>query len=207
MKSQRGNIYVVILLVIVAAGALYLLFGFVDKHWETAAGITKGTNDTTALYAKRDNQALRQAIADKQKAEARVAALEAEAAGKISSADADYQKGLQDGKAKVDAAVARLHAGYRLRDPGGTAGAAVKAGGAIAAAGDPGKRDGAAGADVPAATGCSLSEGKSEFLVRLAGEADDVAKQLKSCQVELKAMYVFALKLSDTLSGIGLPAE
>lgn len=201
MNRQRGNIYVIIGLVIAASVALYALFGFVDKHWETSAGVAKGTTDTTAKYAKRDNEALLKAIDEKRKAEARVAKLEDEAAKKVTTADADYQRGLQDGKAKTDAAVARVHAGYRLRDSGGTAGAAGKPGGAVTAAGDPAKRDGEAGAELPRATGCDLSERTSEGLIRLAGDADEVTKQLTACQAVARSLYEFALKLSDTLSG------
>lgn len=204
MRKQRGNIYVVLALVIAASIALYFVFEFVDAHWETSAGVLKGTTDTTALYAKRDNDALRAAIEAKRKAEARVAELEREAADRVTTADADYQRGLKDGQAKVDAAVERVHAGYRLRDPGGSSCPAAGLGGQVAAAGDPGRRDGQAGADVPAAAGCTLSAGASEFLIRLAGEADDVTRQLNVCQATLKTMYDFALKLSSTLSGVGL---
>ncbi len=206
MKRQRGytlvELGIMLVLVIAACGAIYALFEFVDAHWETSAGVAKGTNDTTAKYAKRDNDALRAAISAKEKAEARVAALEAEAAGKVTAADAAYQKGLKDGKKELDAAVERVRAGYRLRDPGGSSGPSLRLGPAKgAAAGDPGKRDGGAQADVPAATGCTLSAGASEFLIRFAGEADDVTRQLNACQATVKAIYEFALKLSDTLGG------
>lgn len=202
MRQRGFGLLVYLIAAAAVLGALYLVIQFIDSTWATSAGVEKGAAETTAKYAERDNAALHKAIADKEKAEARVAKLEAEASQKVTAADADYQRGIRDGKAKLDTAVARVHAGYRLRDPGGTAGAAAKpAGSPGPAAGDPGKRDGEARAELPRAAGCDLSERTSEALYRLAGDADDTVKQLSACQAVARSLYEFALKLSDTLSG------
>ena len=190
-SRQRGFLGFSLMEIVIAVGGIALLLGavyallhFIDATWATSAGVSKGKAEESALYARRDNEALRAALAAKTAAEARVAALEAQNAADVTAAATTYQKGLKDGKANVDAAVARVHAGYRLRDPGVRAGCAPdgpRDSASQAVAGLSG-RDGAAGSELSQSAAGVLSETASEFLVRLVGEADEVAKQLHAAQ-------------------------
>lgn len=199
MRNRQRGIFTIFELILLGAmvlailGAIYGLFVFVDDHWETKAGITRGTTDTTALYAKRDNKALNDAIAAKAVADARIVELEGKLTGTIVLADTNYQKGLQDGKAEVDAKVAAVHAGYRLRDADGTASCPAAGpqdqGGSTGAAAS--GRNAQAGGELRTTTGCSLSESKSAALYVLAGDADDNTKQLAACQVTAQGYYDF----------------
>lgn len=176
--KQRGNIYVILALTIAAAGALAGLAWAWNAYTTKLdrLGYERGASETTAQYAARDNAALQAAIQAKDKAEARIAALEDNNAKAVAAASTNYQKGLADGKVTLDAALADVRAGFRLRDPAGSPGLSARCiGDAIgppsaAASG----RDGQAGSE--------LSQAASDFLLRLAGEADEVVIQLTACQ-------------------------
>lgn len=70
---QRGNVLVVLVLVIVAAGALYAVFQFIDAHWETAAGVAKGSAQTQKKWDDANKAAQDEADRDRlaREAEAR----------------------------------------------------------------------------------------------------------------------------------------
>lgn len=97
---------------------------------------------------------------------------------KVAASDAaasnDYQKGLEDGKNELQAALDRLGAALRLRDQQL---AAARAGHLSAASTGAGRPDASAPADFPRAHG--------DDALRLAAEADDVVRQLTACQVIL----------------------
>lgn len=181
MRCQRGFGLLAYLIAAAAVlGALYALVQFVDASWETSAGVAKGKADQDAEYARRDNQALRDAIHARERMQQEKEAIEQRNAALVGAASTAYQEGLSHGKKDVDDAVRRVHAGYRLRDPGRTAAAAECAAGAAAAPdAGAGRRDGEAGAELSAAA--------SEFLLRIAGEADDVVRQLTACQAVVAA--------------------
>ncbi|WP_043614317.1 hypothetical protein [Chromobacterium violaceum] len=154
------------------------------RNWKVVAGLVlvaglvaagvwlRGTIDKPALAAARaDASAARGvtvAVQSARRVEHAVAASDAAAA-------AAYEKGKEDGKQDLDNAVARLRAQLRLRDQQLAAGA----GNLPAAASGAGGRDGEAPADFLAAHG--------EDALRLAAEADDVARQIGACQVILQA--------------------
>ncbi len=160
---------------VLGAIALWGAYAYVDRSWETKAGISKGKQLQDQVYAKRDNEALKKALAEQERLRKAKEAAETESARLTGIASANYQKGLTDGKAEVDTAVARVRAGQRLRDPGRTVIATDCPGAAVPQAGT-----GASGRDGQA--GAELSAAASEFLLRLAGEADDRVKQLTACQ-------------------------
>lgn len=94
----------------------------------------------------------------------------------------DYERQLTDAKTRHAADVAAIRAGtLRLRDP---AAAPVPACAGAAAEIGPGagRRDGGTTGQLPAAPAGLLSGDASEFLVDLATDADDVARQLAACQ-------------------------
>lgn len=123
-----------------------------------------------AVIAQRDAAAAKVAQAEQQTAQTQAArAAEHAKAASDAAASARYQKGLEDGKKDLAAAVDRLRANLRLRDQ-----QLAGAGNMPAAAASAGGRDGEARADFLAAHG--------EDALRLASEADDVAKQLTACQ-------------------------
>ncbi|MCD0493902.1 hypothetical protein LQD23_16595 [Chromobacterium violaceum] len=139
-----------------------------------AAGIwLRGTIDKPAIAAARaDASAARGvtvAVQSARRVEHAVAASDAAAA-------AAYEKGKEDGSKELADAVDRLRAAVRLRDQQL---AAARARNLPAAAAGSGGRDGQAGADFLAAHG--------EDALRLAAEADDVARQIGACQVILQA--------------------
>ncbi|MBM2884119.1 hypothetical protein JFK97_06915 [Chromobacterium phragmitis] len=123
-----------------------------------------------AVVAERDAAAAQAAQAERQTAQTQAArAAEHAKAASDAAASARYQKGLEDGKQDLAAAVDRLRANLRLREQqlAGT-------GNMPAAAAGAGRRDGEAPADFLAAHG--------EDALRLASEADDVVRQLSACQ-------------------------
>lgn len=96
--------------------------------------------------------------------------IERRAAEDMTATSAAYQKGIEDGKKDLDAAVARWRAAVRVRDQQlAAARAAVPATAATA-----GGRDASAPSGFPGADG--------EAALRLAAEANDVVRQLTACQ-------------------------
>ena len=175
MRQKGFSLLVYAIAAAAALAMLYALVSFVDKSWETSAGVERGRSEAFAEVAKRDNKALEDVIVKQRAAESRVAELEAKNAVNVAKASTAYQKGLQNGKAELDSAVARVHAGYRLRDPGSSGSAANCPGDAPSAPSTAtARRDGEAGT--------YLSSEASSFLLKLAGEADDTVRQLIACQ-------------------------
>ncbi|QEL55520.1 hypothetical protein [Chromobacterium paludis] len=131
--------------------------------------------EARAVMAERDAADARAAQAQQlaNQVQAARAAEHAKAASEA-AASAQYQKGLEDGKQDLAAAVDRLRANLRLRDQ-----QLARAGHLPATTAGAGRRDASPPADFLAAHG--------EDALRLAGEADDVVKQLSACQVILQA--------------------
>ncbi|MBM2883892.1 hypothetical protein JFK97_05770 [Chromobacterium phragmitis] len=122
------------------------------------------------LGAERDVAAIQAAQARSSEAATKLArAREHAAAASDAAASAQYQRELEDGKKDLDGAIHRLRAALRLRDQ-----QLSSAGHLPTAAARAGRRDASAPADFLAAHG--------EDALRLAGEADDVARQLSACQ-------------------------
>lgn len=185
MKRQRGFATILLYLAAGAAvlGALYAIYSAIDSSWASTAGVDKGKAEIRAEFSVRDAAALAEAHAEKDRAIRDKEAAERKSLEAVTAASTNYQKGLTDGKKTVDAAVARARAGFRLRDPGRTAGPAECPADRGAPAGAaPAGRDGAAGTELPGTASVVLSAEASEFLIRLAGEADDVVRQLNACQ-------------------------
>lgn len=161
----------------VVAG-LSALYAVVDGR-----GYARGKSEIETAFARRDNEALRKAIEARAAAEQRVREIEAERSAAVSLAATEFERGKADAQKTVAAAVARVRAGDRLRDPGRAGCSAASPAGPVSAA-KPGAGggDGRAQARLPEPAVGILSADASEFLVRLAGEADDVARQLAACQ-------------------------
>lgn len=161
-----------LLAAVAGAGLLWSAF-YTHGEQQYQAGRQDGLN----AWLKRDNDALRQA-------NQRISTLEQEARdqerahGQAMDAIAvQHQKDLKDARTEQDRVIADLRArNLRLRVPVvTTASAACRGGGAgIEAGPGTGQRDGEATAE--------LSDAAAEFLVGLASEADDVARQLSACQ-------------------------
>lgn len=128
-----------------------------------------------AIAAQRD-EARQQATQAAQLAKQSQAARAVELAVAVSDAAAstDYQKGVEDGKQELVAAIDRLRVTLRLREQQLADARRLPA----AAAGSSG-RDASAPADFLTAHG--------EDALRLAAEADDVVRQLSTCQMILQA--------------------
>lgn len=186
MNRQTGTIAPIWLYLAGAIALIAALAGLVTV-WDgytnglDKKGYDRGVSETTADWQKRDNAQLQAALAAQSEAEARAAHAESEAAAAQSAASENYQRGVKDGKAKTDALVAAARAGdLRLRDPGNQAGSGAARGNQAGAAQTAAGTGGCYGA-----AGAKLSVEASEFLLGLAGEADDTARQLAACQVIL----------------------
>jgi hypothetical protein len=182
MNKQRGVIAMIWLVMagLIAVGVVLTGLVVAWNSYTTRldkAGYDRGVAETTAAYQQRDNAQLQAVVAAQKAAEDRAARAERDAATAQSVASANYSKGVKDGQVKTAALVASARAGaLRLRDPGrqvGTGPACNPVGQATVAAP-------AAGGDGGA--GAQLSAAASEFLLALAGEADDTARQLGAAQ-------------------------
>ena len=82
MSKQRGStVLIYLVLAIAALGLVYLIFQWVDNHWETDAGVKKGSAEVQAKWDK--------AVEDQRERDA------------AKSADAATKLGANDEKAKV----------------------------------------------------------------------------------------------------------
>ncbi len=143
--------------------------GFVGT-WQNEAG----HQAERSAWQSRENEQL--TLANKRIIELTTAARKAEQehAAAMATVSADYQRRMNDANNQRRHDLAAVRAGtLRLRDPDttglGTPGCPPAAAGAGA-----GGRDGAAGGQ--------LSPAASEFLLSLASDADDLARQLAACQ-------------------------
>lgn len=138
--------------------------------WQNTAGHT----DERAVWQAK-------AIIEAAQSSAQIIQLEQEArnteqvhAARLADISTQYEQDKQNAKRKTDDLVAGLRAGaFGLRDPGATR-VQTSGGNASAVATSPGECDGRAPGQ--------LSAEAAEFLLRLTGEADEVTKQLASCQ-------------------------
>lgn len=103
-------------------------------------------------------------------------------AAALAAISTKLEKERTDATRQHAADIAAIRAGaVRLRDPGAAAMPACR--GATAETGSgPGRSDGATTGELSAAPAGLLSGQTSEFLVDLAADADDVARQLAACQ-------------------------
>lgn len=136
----------------------------------------QGRKIERANWIERDNKATIEATMKLQAANERAIAAERKNAQDLADVSQTYQKELSHARNETARAVAAVRTGaIRLRDP----------------------RQGTGDRDtVPevgtTATGCDAAKGSelpgadAEFLVRLAGEADEVAKQLSACQAIIR---------------------
>ena len=154
--------------------------GFIVSNWRALAWIIavvglialgvemRGIADRPALEsAKADASAARGVTVAVQAARV----IEHKVSASDAAASAQYQKGLEDGKTELQGAVDRLNAALRLRDKQL---ADARAGNLPAATTGTGRRDASAPSNFLAAHG--------QDALRLAGEADDVTRQLTACQ-------------------------
>ncbi|AOZ48858.1 hypothetical protein BKX93_01830 [Chromobacterium vaccinii] len=129
-----------------------------------------------AVIAQRDVAVARASQAQQQVAATQAArAREHQAAADDAATALAYEKELENGQLELQAALARHAAALRLRQQQ----PAAERGDLPAVAAGAGQRDGAAGGDFLAAHG--------EDALRLAGEADDVARQLAACQALIQS--------------------
>jgi len=140
-------------------------------------GYDRGKQETEAKYAKRDNEQLRAAAERIKTLEDQARRQERENAERLAEISKQRQKELADAKRQHDRDIAAVRAGtLKLHDPG------VPAGGAAAGRGSPGPAPGAPAGGRDGETRGQLSGAAAEFLLGLAGEADDVARQLDKAQ-------------------------
>lgn len=121
MKAQRGNAMVVILLVALAIGALAGLVYAWKAYTEgiEARGYSRGVDETTAKYQKRDNAALQAALREVETLRKEKEATEARHATQINAKEKDSAEKLAAKDRDFDGFIADINAGRVLfRGPG-----------------------------------------------------------------------------------------
>jgi len=140
-------------------------------------GYDRGKQETEAKYAKRDNEQLRAAAERIKTLEDQARRQERENAERLAEIYGQRQKEIADAKRRYDRDIAAVRDGtLKLRDPG------VPAGGAAAGCGSPGPAPSAPAGGRDGEARGQLSGTAAGFLLGLAGEADDVARQLDKAQ-------------------------
>lgn len=139
-------------------------------YWQNEAGHV----DERTTWQTRENGELRTANATIKALQEQARKDEQTHAAALAAVSTDYERKLSDANKQRAADAAALRAGtLRLRDPNPTG---LRACGGIAAeiGAGAGRRDGPEGGE--------LSEAAAGFLLGLASNADDVARQLTACQ-------------------------
>lgn len=185
MKKQCGIadgwLYLVGLVVVLAllSGIGYGIKSYLDGV--DAKAYARGKHETEAAYAKRDNKALQAANAEIQRLQNLARAHEHEDAERLAKIDQQRAEDAKNAKAQRDRDVAAARSGaIGMRDPGQAARCAAASGVSTGPAAEPaaGERDGGAAG--------GLSREAVQFLLVLADDADDVAKQLASAQAVIR---------------------
>ncbi|WP_413460197.1 lysis system i-spanin subunit Rz [Herbaspirillum huttiense] len=143
---------------------------------------TNGQQAERTTWLTKENAALTRANNRIKELEEQARSAEAKHGQAMASISAQYQKDLKNERLAKDRAIDAVRRGeLRLYDPGVRATGDNRVGGGQACATDATTigRDGA--------TRSQLSESASEFLLALAGEADEVVRQLTACQAVVKA--------------------
>lgn len=139
-------------------------------YWQNAAGHV----DERATWQTRANAELRAANATINALQEKARKSEQDHAAALAAVSSDYERKLSDANKQRAADAAALRAGtLRLRDPNPTGLSSCGGLGGEAGTGA-GRRDGPEGGELSAAA--------AEFLLDLAFDADDVARQLAACQ-------------------------
>jgi len=186
MNKQRG-IADLWLVVIGGLALLGLLSGLVYGVTSYLTGVDqkgydRGVKESEAKYAKRDNEALRLANIEIQTLHTAARAKEQAHQADMDAIETKRLQEVQRAKDQRDHDIAAVVAGtIKLRDPGQTA-AGADSGGQR-----PGSEAGASAGKCDGRAGGQLSPAASRFLLELANEADDVTRQLGSCQAVINA--------------------
>ena len=184
--GQRGiaDGWVLLIGLVVVLGLLAGLAFTVKSYLDGVdkKGYDRGKQETEAIYAKRDNDALKAANARIQALQTEARAIEAMHAKQVMAINDKYQKDKSDEIVKRDRVIAGLRDGttrlYVQLAPGRAA----------PSTGSPVPEAGACrgGTDGTGATGI-LGQADSAFLVTEAGEADRITIKLTGVQAALKA--------------------
>lgn len=180
MKQQRGIAtgWLYLIALVVVLGLVLGIIAAVKDHLEDVdeKAYTRGVDETTAAYTKRDNAALAQANAEIQRLHNEARARELEHANKLAAIAAQRAKEKADASKQKDSDRTGVRSGaLELRDPG-AAGCPAPGGGR------PGPQAGAGAGGGDGKAAGKLSDAAAEFLLDLVNDADDVARQLARAQ-------------------------
>lgn len=163
---------------ILAVACLWLVSLVAVGWWQHSAGV----DSTQAKWESREATQQVQAASQIKALEESARAAEQKHAADMASLATDYERKIDDAQKQRAADIAAVRAGdLRLRDPGSPIVPACPGAAAQAGPGS-GGGDGSAPGGLPAAPTGLLSGQTSEWLVDFAADADDVARQLASCQ-------------------------
>jgi hypothetical protein len=157
----------------------YLIIGLIVAWLASLAGVGYWQNDAghvaeRTTWQTRENGELRAANDKIKTLEEDHRKAEHDHAAAVAAISTDYERKLSDANKQRASDAAAVHAGtLRLRDPNPTGFHACGGVGIQIGTGS-GRRDGGAPGELSAAT--------SGFLLELANDADDVARQLAACQ-------------------------
>jgi hypothetical protein len=184
VRRERGFGTEQIVLAIVAVGALVALIWALSAFIESVdrKAYDRGQSEERAKWQARESKELTQANAEIARLQSAYVALSKQQSAEVAAAQQAHQNKLKEVRDAKDLFIADVRAGrVVLRDPGRAA--------SCQGSGDAGAQPAAAVAGSNAASGGQLSVEASEFLLGLAGEADEVAAQLALAQRELAAMF------------------
>lgn len=177
---QRGNIYVVLALVIatgVALTGLVLAWNHYTAELDKK-GFDRGVLETTAAYQKRDNADLQTAVRRIQALQEAARAAEAGHAAELSKIGDQLTKERANAKAEQNRIAADIAAGRLLRRDDAYQTRAQRPEGG----GDPVGPAGAAAVRGDGAQVCELSAKAQGSVLDIGADADEVVKQLTACQ-------------------------
>lgn len=184
MRHERGQLaawaYLALAIGLLAALAVAIMAWKSYTAALVRTGFEAGVAAERAKWQEREAKELAAANAKILELTAQVRARERAQADAIAKIDRDHQKELDDAQARNAGVLAALRAGTLvLRDPGTAAGQGACDGGGAETASGTGQRHAQARGQ--------LSEQAAGFLLRLAGEADEVVADLTACQRIIEA--------------------
>lgn len=189
MIRQRGFTMTAIMWVLAVIALLGAIAGAIAtfNHWESGIdkrGYERGKKEVGEAYTQRDNAALMKANARINELQNKLRSQEHQFMVDMNKIVADHAKEKADAKRRYDADIVAVRNGtLKLRDRNATTRSATVCGGSATA------QAGTARPGDNGEAGAELSAEAAEFLLGLANDADDTARQLGKAQELILLQY------------------